>query len=421
MKSKNKIAPNKEISRIAEEAMCIGCGLCQSIAGKDVLQLKMSKSGCFYPHLKGDISDEAVNTILDTCPSHRLQGIAKEDITQNTKVDWVWGAYQSLLMGYATNPQHRFEGATGGALTALSSYLLSSGRVDFILHVKASKEDPVLSKSHISYTEADILEAVGSRYAPAAPLIDIKDVLDRGQKFAFIGKPCDVSALRNYARHDPRVHEQVKYYLTFSCGGFMPLEGVKSFLSDMDVNSEDVASLRYRGRGFPGPVTINTKNGTEINATYYDFWGKRYDRWTAPHRCKVCPDSIGEAADVMLADPWPGGGPNLEDTSDRGTNLIMTRTDKGDELVKAAQKDGFITITQTSSIQEFNNSQPHQVAKKHYTYPRLQALSSVGRITPSCHNLRIKNLAQRLRPDILEREYQETLKRVKNGDASEDF
>ena len=35
----------------------------------------------------------------------------------------------------------------------------------------------------------------------------------------FIGKPCDLTALRNYAEVDPRVDELVRYWLTMVCGG----------------------------------------------------------------------------------------------------------------------------------------------------------------------------------------------------------
>ena len=59
-----------------------------------------------------------------------------------------------------------------------------------MLHAKASTTTPTFGERHLSFTQADVMEAAGSRYGPTAPLIDVADVLDRGQPFAFIGKPC---------------------------------------------------------------------------------------------------------------------------------------------------------------------------------------------------------------------------------------
>ena len=55
-----------------------------------------------------------------------------------------------------------------------------------------------------------MIEAAGSRYGPAAPLIDIDQVLNREEPFAFIGKPCDIAALRNFAEIDVRVNRLVR-------------------------------------------------------------------------------------------------------------------------------------------------------------------------------------------------------------------
>ena len=52
-----------------------------------------------------------------------------------------------------------------------------------------------------------MLEGAGSRYGPAATLVDFGDILDRGEPFALNAKPCDITAVRNLARLDPRVDE----------------------------------------------------------------------------------------------------------------------------------------------------------------------------------------------------------------------
>jgi coenzyme F420 hydrogenase subunit beta len=336
------------------------------------------------------LSDETVDRILDVCPSKRVDGLPQDLIGPDTQIDLVWGPYLRMVHGWATDPQERFEGSTGGVLTALGTYLVSSGRVDFVLHAKASRQHPTFGERHLSFNRADVIEGAGSRYGPTAPLIDIGEILNREKTFAFIGKPCDITALRNYARHDPRVNDLVKYWLTLVCGGFMPPDGTAHFLAKHGVKPKELATLRYRGRGCPGPTRFETLNGRVVEASYTEFWGENYDAWTLPHRCKVCPDSIGEGADIIAADAWPGGGPDPDVTDDPGTNVIIIRTKPGAELMDAAERNGSITLEREASPQDMNDYQPHQVARKYTVWARFQGLIAEGRDVPKTTGLRIE-------------------------------
>lgn len=415
----NTIQAINELGDIVEQAMCIGCGLCQGIAGADAIRMEKSPSGYLVPQIGGAPTKQQLETILDTCPSKRLHTLPADEITETTHQDPVWGPYRKLVHGWASDPEIRFEGASGGTLTALAAYLLESGNVDFILHAKASTSEPTFGEQHLSFSRNDVIEGAGSRYGPTALLIDIDSVLARGQPFAVIGKPCDISTLRNYAKYDGRVYKFVKYWLTIVCGGFMPPEGTEAFLHSLGVAPKEVTAFRYRGRGFPGPTRVETRDGKVIEATYYDFWGENYDRWTLPHRCKICPDSIGEGADIVAADPWPGGGPDLSDIGNLGANVLIARTKAGASLLLKAEEDGTLVLGNEATIDQFNDYQPHQVARKHTSWARLQGLGDEGRIVPETHGLRIESLAQTMPPDFIEQQREGMRSRVRQGKASE--
>lgn len=118
-----------------------------------------------------------------------------------------------------------------------------------MLHTKSSATEPSFGERHSSFNQADVLSAAGSRYGPTATLIDVNEVLDRKEPFAFIGKPCDIGALRNYARHDPRVDELVKYRLTPVYGVYMPTPSTIETLRRFGVELDELTGLRYRGQG----------------------------------------------------------------------------------------------------------------------------------------------------------------------------
>ena len=264
------------------------------------------------------------------------------------------------------------------------------------------------------------MKAAGSRYGPAAPLIDIGDVLDRGRPFAFIGKPCDIAALRNLARHDARVGDLCKYMLTPVCGGYMEANAMRRFLDGQGIEEQDVTSFRYRGYGCPGLTRIETKDGRVIEKNYLDMWGEDDTAWGLPFRCKVCPDGIGEAADIAASDTWPGGAPSWEgQEDDKGTNAVLARSAAGVELLEAAVRDGALVDAGDIGPRVMDDYQPHQVKKKLSVWSRYAGLKAAGRLVPEVKRLRIADLArQRSFADNLA-QARGTRQRVHEGRTSE--
>merc|ERR1711933_205321 len=66
-------------------------------------------------------------------------------------------------------------------------------------------------------------------------------------------------------------------------------------------------------------------------------------------RCKICPDAIGEMADVSCPDGWlfdPKAQRYSSDESDNpGQNLVLCRTAKGEELVRECAAAGDLVLS----------------------------------------------------------------------------
>lgn len=97
--------------------------------------------------------------------------------------------------------------------------------------------------------------------------------------------------------------------------------------------------------------------------------------WRIQSRCKVCPDALGEAADLAAADIWPGAVPEGEDD---GFNGVITRTGRGERLYQAASEAGDLCRGKPISPGAFNSFQPHQVNKKHALAARLRGMQAAG-------------------------------------------
>lgn len=388
------MTPEARLQRIIDDGLCIGCGLCQSVAGRERIAVAKAADGELRPRVVAPLDHATVDRIYATCPGTRVEALPSDVAAQAPETDLVWGPWHRMVLGWATDPEVRHEGSTAGVLTALGQYLLRSGKVRLVLHVKASASEPSFGEATLSFSEAEVLAGAGSRYGPTAPLIDLDDVLSRGEPFALIAKPCDLNAVRNLAHLDERVNRLIRYWLTPVCGGFMPDRALGRALEGWGIDRAEVTGLRYRGRGCPGPTTISLADGSVRQMHYLDVWGEDESAWSLPFRCKICPDGIGEGADIAAADTWPGASPDRRGSeTDPGVNSILVRTRAGMELLAAAALDGAVTLGRDVDVAYMNATQPHQVTKKRFAYARHAGLRDAGALAPEAVGLRLTELA----------------------------
>ncbi len=377
------------LSDIVKNGLCIGCGLCQSIAGKDNIEISMSDKGRLEPKELNKIQPETFNKILNTCPGVIVEGLPKEQVNKDAKHNLVWGYYLSLFYAWSTDDKIRFQSSTGGLLNGLSLYLLESKKVKFILHTVTDPEKPMRSVSKLSYNKEELLNSNScSRYGPASPLDKFHEALNLNKPFAFVGKPCDISAIRQLSKSDERVNKLCKYLLTLVCGGSTEFTKSQDFIESFKVKEDELSIFRYRGFGNPGRMYIKTKDGREHDREYNSFWGEE-STWRVHFRCKICPDAIGESSDIAALDTWRGGSPKGED---EGFNAAIVRTKKGLELLNEAIEAGYIKMGDQLEIKDIDDFQPHQVNKKKAVYARHEGMRKQNIPTVKTNGLRIKEL-----------------------------
>ena len=388
------------LDQIVENGLCIGCGLCRSIAGPDQVDLVMTPEGRERPVARRALSLSTLVRINAVCPGTRIGGAAPGGQSDTAVRDTIWGSAERLRIGYAGDPVVRFRGSTGGVLTALGQFLLTSGRVKFILHVGASKSAPMRSERRLSFDAAAVLDGAGSRYGPAASLLDFSQILERGEPFGLIAKPCDITAARNLGRVDPRVDRYMRYALTLVCGGASDLRKSEEVLQRFNIRENELALFRYRGYGNPGPTRLETKDGRAFELTYQQLWEDE-SKWMIQPRCTICPDAIGQGADIAAADTWPGGGPVGED---EGFNGIIVRTARGLELYDAAVAAGALRIERALTFRDLDQFQPHQVRKRRALWARLQGMKIAGKPVPLVTDLAVDECARQnsLRENLAE-------------------
>ncbi len=386
----NLRSPALTLEEIVEGGLCIGCGLCQAVAAAGRIRVVLTPEGRERPVAPHALDAATLGRINAVCPGTQVPGAAAGAAGSGAAHDLVWGPAEHLAVAHAGDPDVRYRAATGGVLTALGQFLLASGRVKFIVHVAASREDPIRSERRLSFDAASVLEGAGSRYGPAAPLVDFTALLERGEPFALIAKPCDVAAVRNLAKIDSRVDRYLRYALTFVCGGASDLTKSEDVASGLGIRRDRLSLFRYRGNGNPGPTRLETLDGRAFELTYQQMWEDEA-QWRIQPRCKICPDAIGESADLAASDVWPGGAPAGED---EGFNGVIVRTERGLDLYRAALAAGALVETRSIDFRDLDEFQPHQVRKKRAVWARLAGMRAAGCPIPETPDLRLAECAR---------------------------
>ena len=383
----------RDLETVVEYGLCAGCGLCESMAGRERVEMVMSDGRYLRPKVHEALEPALLDRILAACPGINLHGHGVDVAGPDGKLHLIWGPYASLSQGYASDPAIRFKAAAGGVMTALSLYLLESGQVDCIVHVGAEKDAPMHTESRVSTSREQVIDGAQSRYGPAPPLDNVMRLLDEGKRFAVAAKPCDVAAIRNLARLDPRVDEQVPYLLTIFCGGVPTLKTARQIAAHFGQEENDLDVFRFRGEGWPGMTHMRTKSGGTFELTYDQAWYEKQPwSYDIQFRCKICPDAIGELADVSCPDSWIMVDGKPTHAEGEGWNVILARTAKGARLVDEAAAAGYIE-REPYAVEEFDIQHTEHAWRKQAALARGLGLAVRGQPRPNYRNFRLLRCA----------------------------
>ncbi len=380
---------SESVAEVVKSGLCIGCGLCEAVT-RGRIPMVMTSYGSLRPAQVNAFLKEEEELLLKVCPGVTIEPRAGK--APALERDPVWGMYSTMRYAWAGKEAVRYRAASGGALTALGMHLLRRGKARFILHVGPDPEQPMRNRWVFSETPQQVLDNAGSRYGPASPLAGLKTALEREESFAIIAKPCDMSAVHRYARQDSRLNRLCVARLVMVCGGQSQLLKSEGLLLECGIVEEDVTLFRYRGLGNPGKTRIETCDGRCFERTYLELWEDEAS-WKLETRCKLCPDALGEAADVAAADVWPGGAPSTED---EGFNGIVIRSRSGQNLVASAVESGELVLGDDITPAQFNDFQPHQVRKKISLQARFRGMAQAGLPVIDAPDLRLAELGRRL-------------------------
>lgn len=364
------------LNDVVKNRMCTGCGACAAMAPLFV-KMAETEDENRRPVINSSIDAETQSLIMNSCPS--VNGETRHDTTE---IGQAWGPVLEAWEGFATDKNIRFKGSSGGAVTALSLFALDMLKFSGVLHVKAQKDKPTLNEASLSRSYADLMEAAGSRYAPASVCDNLGLVADASDACVVVGKPCDIAGVNAVAKNDQQVAANLGLTISIFCAGTPSHSGTKALLNHLSPTGEaKLDSLKYRGDGWPGNMEARWKtadgNIETRTTTYSDGWGnvlQKHRQW----RCHTCADHTGEEADISIGDPWQVP----TSTEEHGKSLIIVRTKRGQEFLRRAVAAGYLQVKQQSPRVLFD-AQPNLFATKGAVWGRNVAMRLFGRKAPA--------------------------------------
>jgi coenzyme F420 hydrogenase subunit beta len=333
----------RDVTDVASWRLCIGCGACVYACPKQKVKLVDFADQGLRPVLPtGRCGNGQCSDCLAVCPGIDVaHGDSRDGKALNSDLSRSWGPVLEVWEGTAADPEMHFNGSSAGLASALALFAIEKLGMRGAVHIGGDPEAPHLNKTLFSRTRAELLGATGSRYAPASPCDRLGAIEQAGGQCVFMGKPCDVEALRKAQAIRPQLHRNLGLAIAIFCAGTPSTQGTLDLLRKHGVRPEEVDEIRYRGRGWPGSFAVRRKDDSrwEELATYAEAWG--FLQAYRPYRCYLCPDGTGEFADVSCGDPWYR---EIQE-GEPGTSLVVVRNERGREIVRGAIQAGYVKLS----------------------------------------------------------------------------
>ena len=299
--------------------------------------MKLTKKGVYAPSVQSSLCTQC-GKCIQVCPgigifARKISSTLFQAPSINYRRDI--GHYTGCYYGHATDPRVRQRSTSGGAVTALLSYLFEKQLIDGALVTKAHSTKPLETESFIARRVDELDSASTSRYCPTSPNTVLSQILRETGVFAVVGLPCHIHGIRKAEQIYPRLKSKILLHIGLFCSGVPTFIGTYELLRQFGLESSDIKGLKYRV-GWPTTSIITLKNGRTYRHRFQDTllsqtWGLRF--FLSP-RCTLCFDAFNELADIAFGDAHLP----RKDDSTLFRSLMITRTPYANQILKDADK-----------------------------------------------------------------------------------
>jgi len=422
--------------KVVSGGYCIGCGACASIPGSGILMERDAWGQWQAKRATADTSKSAISPVY-VCPFSE-QAISEDDIAGRLfKKTCAWdasiGYYRAIYAGYVAEGTYRQRGSSGGMCSWILTELLKRKHITGVFHVQQldwSETDRRLFAFRLSTTPEEVARGAKSRYYPVEMSQALRFAREREGRYAVVGVPCFIKAVRLLMIHDPVLAKRIRYCISLVCGHLKSTQFADMLAWQCDVKPGELREIDFRVKTPQKPASqygirvVGQKDGETVTRTvpalslYGTDWGWGLFKYKS---CDYCDDIVGETSDVSVGDAWL---PRYELDS-QGTNIVIVRNPEIQTIIETAKVGGHLKldgITPTEIVQSQASSYFHRrealafrlhlAKQKNHWYPP-------KRVEPNARHLnRRLRRKHRIRPEISHLSHAAFSEAVKANDFS---
>jgi coenzyme F420 hydrogenase subunit beta len=312
------------LTEVIRKGTCVSCGTCVAVCPVNSIEMEDGT-----PKLVGLCT--ACGMCYANCP------IAEFDI----------GEMEKLVFGRNRNEEEADIGVNiavhsvrakdsnildrcqdGGAVSAILSQFLSDGGDGAV--VTGLEEGGVwVAKPVVASIEQDVLNCAGTKYTSSPTLAGVSSAVSEYAKgkLAVVGTPCQMKGITKVETGefaDSKIRDAVDLKVGLFCMETFDHSSLMEFLESEGIDASKVDKFEIKKGRF-----IVNQGGEEV----YKVKLSKVKKLVRPC-CHMCDDFASEFADISVGNV---GSPD-------GWSTVIVRTERGDEALKAAEKNGLVEI-----------------------------------------------------------------------------
>ncbi|MEY4564771.1 MAG: hypothetical protein RLZZ618_4048 [Pseudomonadota bacterium] len=342
------MSDHSDLVEVISSQTCVGCGACAAVTPS--ISMQRTELGRMVPILASPSAPELARA-SSVCPfsSHAKDetAIATEWFSDLPKFDPRVGRYLGLHAGRILDDAEILGSSSGGLTTWLCKRLLETGAVDGVVHLgegSLHEQGGDLFEFRISRSVAELRQRRKSQYYSASVEQALKHIQGDGKRYAVIGVPCYIKAVRLLMGQDEALRAQLVLTMGLVCGHMKSAAFAEMMAWQVGVPPEQLKAVDFRQKS-PGKTAseynfaavakelgsdeadrqkqlqhdpLATHHVAKSSHMVGGNWGHAMFQLRA---CDFCDDIFAETADVVFGDAWIA--PYSNDW--RGTNVVVNR------------------------------------------------------------------------------------------------
>lgn len=341
------------IKELVDLGYCVGCGACAAVS-PDSLAMKFTDRGVI--EAQSLLSKPAPSTNpANVCPfaDGVIEGVRLPDedelacrfLGRCPESAPYLGGYRDLWVGHSK--EFRGGSSSGGIATWALSRLMLNGSIDGAICVRRCATDGSPFGYEILHSQSEVVQASCTRYYPVHMGNVIRKVMLTPGKYAIVGVPCFIKAIRLLQSQVPELRERISFCIGLVCGGWKSSFFTEYQAARLGVCPSEIVDPEYRVKNINATALDYSfaccRKGSDKLLTMSkkqlgDMWGTGLFKLNA---CDYCDDIFAENADLALGDAWIEPYRN----DGRGTNMVVCRSAKAKALIDEGIGSGDLDLT----------------------------------------------------------------------------